>query len=811
MSHSKNSFVILLVFLLFTSSLIAQNTSSTINGIVKSDETTFVAFASIGLFENKDTFVKSTLTDTQGQFSIKNVKPGNYTIRIDYLDYATYSSESFNVTAKETINLPTIILLKKNNELDEILITKKKQIIEVKADKIIFNVASSLSASGTNGLDLLRVAPGVTLDIDNSISLLGKNNVQVYLNGVQSRLSGNDLVTFLQSMTSETVESIEIISNPGVQYEAEGAGGIINIRLKKPVATGFNGNVTSNFTKGEEFRYSNNVSLNLGVKKLQTNLDVTQSYNNKLEIFDDRKQQNNAVLLLNSKDNQISDGFNIGLGLESQLNENHYVGLNGRVIFNTVDDTLNSLTDIFTVQPPELNEILFSQSLVDGNSNNLLINGFHLWTLENDSSITSNLSYGVFESEKSTMQPNTYFEADGSTVLTTDDTQFDSDTQINLWSLKVDYEKNWDKVSLSTGFKYAQVKTENSFNFFNANNQTLVFDPNQSNAFDYTENVTSFYTNLNFKLSEKWAINTGLRIENTDSRGQLFSEVDVENNDVSRNYTDFFPNVGLSYDNQENHSFNLNLGRRITRPNYQDLNPFESPVSQLVVWKGNPFLNPNYILNYQGSYAYQQKYIITASYSETTGFFSRIVEITGEESTQIIPRNLEKSTSLGISLSAPFKLTDFWDVVVFANTSQQTFKGEVESTKIDLSNWLWDYRIQNSLKLPADILVDVTFTQGSLWIWRGSVFIEGNEGLSFGIRKTFFDKKLQLSITGRDILRTESDYLYTSDYGGIDLDGVYSADNRRFGMGLTYNFGDSKAKRKKIKSALDEELDRINN
>ena len=150
-------------------------------------------------------------------------------------------------------------------------------------------------------------------------------------------------------------------------------------------------------------------------------------------------------------------------------------------------------------------------------------------------------------------------------------------------------------------------------------------------------------------------------------------------------------------------------------------------------------------------------------------------------------------------------------MVVFANTSLQTFKGEVESTKIDLSNWLWDYRIQNSLKLPADILVDVTFTQGSRWIWRGSVFIEGNEGLSFGIRKTFFDKKLQLSITGRDILRTESDYLYTSDYGGIDLDGVYSADNRRFGMGLTYNFGDSKAKRKKIKSALDEELDRINN
>ena len=782
-----------------------------IKGTIKNNEGTAVEFASVTLFLNNTTFVKSAISDAQGTFSMKEVTPGPYTIRIDFLGYETYVSDNFSIKATQTLQLPPIVLKQAENVLNEVVVTKKKQMVEVKADKIIFNVASSPSASGTNGLDLLKAAPGVTLDINNQISLLGKGNVQVYLNGVQSRLSGNDLVTFLQSLTSDTVESIELISNPGAKYEAEGTGGIINIRLKKSVATGFNGNVNTSFTKGEELRYNNNITLNLGTKKLQASLDLTQSYNNNLESFDDFRQQNNSILLLDSKENQIRDGYNIGLGLESQLSSQHYIGINGRGIFNTINNNLNSLTDIFSFPPQTLEEILFSQSLVDGKSNNYLINGFHLWTLKDNSSFTTNLSYGEYDSKSNTQQPNTYFEPDGTTVVSRDDTQFEADTNINLWSAKVDYEKDWKRLSFSAGFKYAQVTTKNSFQFFNITNDLPVFDPTQSNDFNYSENVAALYSNLNFTLSEKWSLNTGLRIENTDSRGQLFSEVETENSDVSRNYTDYFPNIGLSYDDQEKHSLSLSLGRRITRPNYQDLNPFERPVSQLVVWKGNPFLNPNYSMNYQASYAYQQKYILTASYSETNGFFSRIVEITGDESTQIIPRNMEKATNLGLSLSVPLTLTDFWDIQIFANTSLQTFNGDVESTVIDLKAWLWDYRIQNILKLPKNFLIDITFTQRSKWIWRGSVFIEGTEGLSFGIRKDFFNKKLQVRITGVDILRTESDYPYKSDYGGINLDGVYSADNQRFGMGLTYNFGGKKAESKKTKNALDDELERLNN
>ena len=810
MSFLKTLCSFLLYCFLCTTVVFGQNTVDEIRGVVKNENGELIELATISLFQN-NRFVSSAVSDVSGKFTLTHIAPGTYVLRTDHLSYASYESESFYKAPDKTLILADIVLSQSVSELDEVVLVDQKQFIRVKADKIIFNVASSPSASGTNGLDLLKLSPGVTIDFDNSISLLGKGNVQVYLNGVQSRLSGSDLTNFLQSLTSDTVESIEIISNPGAQYEAEGTGGIINIRLKKSLAGGLNGNATSSFTKGEEYRYSNNVALNLGGGKLQMNLDLTQSHNNTLQIFDDRIQQNNAELFGLSRENQIQDGYNIGLGLESQIGDKHYIGLDGRAILNTTENRLVNFTDIFTVEPPEFTEILFSRVQARGNSDNYLFNGFHLWNLEDGSSITTNLSLGTYNSDQITLQPNTYFETDGATVITTEDSRFDADTRINLWSAKSDYQKSWETISLSAGFKYAEVKTDNSFRFFNFENQTPVFDPAQSNDFSYTEKVSAAYINLNFKPGKYWSLNSGVRMEHTESRGQLFSEVETENNDVSRSYTDFFPNLGLSYDDEEKHSLSLSLGRRITRPVYQDLNPFERPNSQLVIWKGNPFLNPNYIMNYQASYAYKQKYVLTTYYSETTDFFSRIVETTGEETTQIIPRNMEKATNLGLSVSVPIQLSNSWEVLLFGNLFQETFKGDVESTFIDLSNWQWDYRIQNIISLPADILVDVTFTQRSRWIWRGSVFISGNEGLSFGIRKDFFNNKLQLRITGADILRTQSDYPYTSDYGGIDLDGVYTADNRRFGAGLTYNFGGKKSESKKKKGALDEELERIQN
>jgi iron complex outermembrane receptor protein len=805
-----------ILFLFSSFHVFSQSSSSIkgseISGKVLNQSHLDIVYASIALIKNDSTLINSTISTANGTFKILNVNPGIYMLRIDHIEHETHFTDPFTLSLNEYKRIPDIILLPASNTLDEVLITQKKALIEIKADKLIFNVSSSPSASGTNGLDLLKKSPGVTLDLDNNISLLGKSNVQVYLNGVQSRLSGNDLTTFLQSLTSDIIDSIEIISNPSSKYDAEGTGGIINIRMKKNMATGFNGSETSSFTKGIYYKYSNNLSLNFGGKKIKTNFDFTQSSDNDLEIFDDASQQNNSILDLYSKENQIRNGYNLGVGLEAQLSKNHSINLSARGVFNTNKNTLNSTTDIYQANPKEFLQILNSKSFLDGTSSNYLFNLNHLWNTSKTSTISTNLSLGSYDTQRHTQQPNTYYEPDGTTVIESKNSIFDTDTNINLWSAKIDFDQEWENMTFSTGLKYSQIITKNGFNFYNVENNSPVYDITKSNDFNYTENVAAIYVNLNMKLGASLNLNAGVRVENTESRGKLISDINIDNKDVPRSYTNYFPNVGLSFDNQTNHSWSISVGRRITRPNYQDLNPFEKPTSQLVIWKGNPFLKPNYIMNYQVSYSHKQKLIITTSYSETKDFFAKIIEITGENQSQIIPRNMQLATNFGISSSCPITVNKIWEIVLFGNITRKTFQGNLEGTIIDLKSTLWDYRIQNNLNLPSDILMDVTFTQRSTWIWRGTVYIKGTHGLSFGLRKDFLDKKLQIRITGSDILRTESEYPYYSDYGGINLNGAYINDGRRFGLGATYKFGNQQVKNKsQTKSALDEELNRISN
>jgi len=623
-------------------------------------------------------------------------------------------------------------------------------------------------------------------------------------------LAGDDLTTFLQSLSSDNVESIEIISNPPAKYDAEGTGGIINIRLKKNVATGFNGSASSNATKGVEYRYNNNLSLNFGSEKIKTNLDLSHSFFNYLQKFDDNKYQNNYFLDLSSKEPKITKSINANFGIEAQLNENHSLYFNAQTIFSTIDNALNSTTNIYQDSPREFLEILSSQSFRTGDSDNYIFNLNHFWKASDSSNLTTNFSTGNYQSQNNTFQPNTYYETDGNTVKTTEDTGFDSNTTINLWSAKMDYEKSWDKITFTMGIKYAHILTKNGFYFYNYQNDSPILDTSRSNDFNYTENVAAAYTNLNIQLSNSWTINTGLRVENTASRGQLLSDIAVDNKDVKRHYTDYFPNLGLSFDNQKNHSFSFNIGKRITRPDYQSLNPFETPTSQLVVWKGNPFLKPNYIMNYQLSYSLNQNLIITLAYSNTKDFFSNIVEVLNENKTQIIPRNMQNSDNYALSISYPLTLTKFWDIMIFGNLSYETFKGNVEGNLIDIENTHWNYNLQNNLKLPKDILVEITFNQQNRWIWRGSSYIEGTYGLNFGAKKDFLNERLQVRIVGNDIFRTTTNYPYNLNYGGIVLIGVYGSDNQRFGAGLTYKFGNQNAKNKiKVKGGLDEELRRI--
>ena len=791
---------------------ISSEKNSTILGKLLDQSDAEVMYASIALMKDDSIIVNSAISDMNGDFKIENIEAGIYSLRVDHIEYTTLTTEVLTLNNNESKLIDDIILARHINGLDEVVITYRKPLIEIKADKLIFNVSSSPSASGTNGLDLLKKSPGVNVDMDNNISLLGKSGVQIYINGVESRLSGGDLTNYLQSMTSDNIEAIEIISNPSSKYDAEGNAGIINIRMKKNLAFGFNGSGTSSFTKGKYYRYNNSLLMNYGGEKLRINFDLTQTFNRNLDDFVDTKIQNSTILDLDSDEIKTLNGYNVALGLEYQISKKHLVNLSGRSVFNENENILQSQTDIFEKDPKELASVLISEAVVDLPSQNHNINANHIWQIDNNSSLNTALSFGLFNNDKNTEQPNTFYEKDETTVRLIDNSEFDAETEISLLSSKTDYTKEWDDVSFGTGLKYSYINTGNNFNFYDFIEDEPLLNLDKSNDFNYEEKVAALYATLNVKLSETIKFDAGIRIENTDSRGQLLSSLSIENKDVSRNYTDYFPSIGLSFANKSDHSWSINAGRRVARPNYQDLNPFETPLSQLTVWKGNPFLSPSYTMNYQVSYAYKSKLIVTNSYSVTTDFFANIFEVTGETSNQIIPRNMEKATNYGVSISYPLEVNKKWSLVGFATGSYKKFNGDLEGTVIDISAKTWDFRIQNNIKLPWDIYLDLTYFVESDWIWRGSIDVRGNHDLSFGLKKSFMDKRFQIRITGADILRTTNDYFYNGNYGGILIDGVRSFDSQRFGMGITFKFGNQKAKTsRKGESALDDELNRISN
>jgi hypothetical protein len=257
---------IVIILCLSTIALTAQ--SSMVTGILVNEYDEPVSFSTLSLITEDSTFIGGTISEDDGSFLIGPVDSGAYMLTSQHIEYASYTSEFFELTKDEKKDLGTIIMSSASVKMDEIVVKSKRALIEVHADKMVFNVANSINASGRDGLDLLSQAPGVTIDPDNNIILQGKSGVRIFINGRPSRLSGSDLATMLQSMQSDNILAIEIITNPSARFEAEGNAGIINIKLKNNITLGYNGNFISSYSKGSHPKMSHGFTLNYGKDRI---------------------------------------------------------------------------------------------------------------------------------------------------------------------------------------------------------------------------------------------------------------------------------------------------------------------------------------------------------------------------------------------------------------------------------------------------------------------------------------------------------------------------------------------------------------
>ena len=529
-----------------------------ITGVVKDPQGKGLDKTTVSLLKAKDSsVVKLVVTSDKGRYTVSAPQAGSYLVSASYVGFQTAYSQPFELSGSG-ITIPDITISKAKGDLKEVTVTAKKQMIEVKADKTILNVEGTINAVGYDALELLRRSPGVMIDKDDNVSLAGKNGVQVFIDG----------------KPSAQIEAIEIITNPSAKYEAAGNAGIINIKLKKNKTFGTNGSVNLGFVQGVYPKY--NGGLNLNHRNKSINIFGTYNYNNgkNLMTMTSEKNQFDTLFTQTNKISFKNNTHGFKGGIDYFINAKSTIGavVSGNIANN---DISTSGPMYFTYIPTnQLVKILKATNTNEMERNNMNANLNYRYAVTGGTELNIDADYGFFKIRSNQYQPNYYYLADGTTETSRVIYNMLSPTNIDLYSIKTDYEQNFKGGRLAIGGKVGIVNTDNDFKRYDIFTNSKVLDTAKSNRFDYKENINALYVNYNKQLKKGIMIQFGLRAENTHSKGISTGFKKVTTNWIGydstfkRDYTDLFPSAALTFNKNPMKQWTIAYSRRIDRPAY---------------------------------------------------------------------------------------------------------------------------------------------------------------------------------------------------------------------------------------------------
>ncbi|WP_271782430.1 TonB-dependent receptor domain-containing protein [Aquimarina algiphila] len=804
--YGKSNKFILIIVLVFLSMNISK-AQNTIKGIVLDEQSKPVDAATISLIRssNKE-FITGVITNNKGEFNIENIKDGTYQGIISSLGFTDYTTALITIQG-EDVDLGRISLVIKTESLDEVTVVAEKPIVQVMADKTVFNVQNTLSASGTSGYELLRKAPGVIVDNNDNLIVEGKTGVLIYIDDKPSVLRGEDLTNYLKTIQSSDVEAIEIITQPSSKYEAEGNAGIINIKLKRDKTLGTNGSLSAGITYGDFARYTSSVSFNTRNKKSNFFGTYSNRFGKSFSFIDLFRTQNNTIFDAKSETVNDNNSNNLKLGYDYFANKKSTFGIILTGNFNNVISDTDSRTPIIRQGNSNPEQVLIAGSDSDTQTSNLYANANYRYSDTLGYSMNIDLDYGQYNNDRTNLQPNQYFNGDETELQSETTNFFSTPIDITIFTSKADYEQNFLKGKLGLGIKYSNINTENGFDFFDRISGQDIINLDQSNDFTYDEEIYAAYFNYNRKF-KKINLQFGLRVEQTKSDGQLFSRQDTGDDRVKRDYTDFFPSGGITYQMNQKNSIALTYSRRIQRPNYQNLNPFEFKLNELSFRKGNPFLQPQYTDNIKLSHTHNYRLTTAISYSFVGDYFAQVTEAQGEDQNFIITRNVADQKIINLSISYPTKINNWWSVYYSLNAYRSIFEATNQDFVSVSQNTLSLYG-QNTFSLPKGYKMEISGWFNSPSIWGGTYQIKSLGSLNLAFQKRFFSDKLTARLAFNDILYT-SPWHGDTRFGDLSIQGNGGWDSRQVRFNLTYNFGSKEVKKsRKRKTGIEDEKNRI--
>ncbi len=797
---------ILLTLLLITSSVsIAQHYA--VRGKVLGKTNEPISNETIYLLsEATNSIVKTAVTTQKGTFALVDVGASSYIITIASEGYDVFS-KNISVT-NANITLENIQLIEKVETLKEVVVKAEKPMIQVMADKTVFNVNSSINTTGTSVWQLFRKAPGVIVDNNGVVILEGKTGVQIFIDGKATQLSGQELQSYLESLQSSVIDKLEIITQPSSKYDASGNAGIINIVFKKDKNLGWNGTVSNAITYGDFARNSASISLNYRNKKSNLYGNISNGIGKSTGFLYLKRQQNNTEF--DAKTESVFDpkSTNIRIGYDYFATKKSTFG----VILNTnlyqYDDQHNSRTPIQAFNSASIDSVLIASNQSNGNSQNFLINTNYKYSDTLETSFNVDFDYGKFTKEGFAYQPNFYYDASENNILSQVITRQETPISIDILSFQTDFEQKLWKGKFTTGMKISYVTTNNTFNFFNQVPNEFVLDETRSNQFEYRENINAAYLNYNRQM-KKWSFQLGLRLENTISKGDLTQNQDIANKTVKRNYTNWFPSGGITYQLNAKNQLAINYSKRIQRPNYSSLNPFEYKIDALSYSRGNPFLQPQYTNTIKLNNTYNYKLNTSISYTYVTDFFAQITEADGTDKNYLNPQNIANQETIDLGISLPQKLYKWWNIYLSLNTYTSSYKSNNPSFN-EVKQETLSFYAQNTFNLPKDYIFEVSGWYSSPSVWGGTYVTKSLGSLNLALQKNFLDNKLNAKFSFNDLLYT-SPWRGITSYGIVRIDGTGGNDSRNITFSLSYNFGNNEVKKSRSRNtSLDDEKDRVN-
>lgn len=788
---------LLTTILTFSIASQAQKGSSKVLGQVIDGNTKTIESATITLLRAKDSSVaKITAANKDGNFVFENVDEGKYMVSITAVGHTKGFSEVFELTSSNnSIKLKTIELVPLAKNLAGVTVSAKRPLIEQRIDRTIVNVEAAVTNVGTSALEVLEKSPGISVDKDGNISLKGKQGVQVYIDGRPTYLSGTDLANYLRNLNSSQLDQIEIMTNPPAKYDAAGNAGIINIKTKKTKQFGYSGSFSSTWSQGRYPKVSE--SFNFNYRKNKINLFTNIGYSNRKNWQDldiQRKFIEHSTKEIKShfdQESRIREGgksYNAKVGFDYFANKKTTIGAVFTGYYNP--GKFSNQSDVFISDP---NMTLLSNTLAktsnDRKWKNFSTNVNFRQLLDTaGQELTADFDYLTYSSTNKQDLINAYYNTFGQPTDKADTLLGSLPQNINIYTGKIDYTKPLKKgAKFEAGFKTSFVETDNNAIYDSVNYGVRVRDIGRSNHFIYKENVNAAYVNYSKPFSKKWFGQFGLRLENTNAKGDQVTT----GQKFDRHYTQLFPTAYIQFKPSDKNSFVLNYGRRISRPDYEDLNPFILFLDKYTFEQGNPNLQPQFAHNIEFTHSYKGFLNTTLNYTRTTDIINEVLEQnTDRNETYVKKDNIAKQRQYGISVSANKQVTKWWSGNLWSNLYNNLYEGIINGDDVKVSATTFQGNISNQFKFAKTWNAELSgyFNSGGV---DGVFRIRSFGMVNMGISKTVFKGKGTFRLSGRDVFRTQK-IKGDIKYSNIDASFQQRRDSRQVALGFTYRFAKGK-------------------